>query len=154
MLLDIGILDARPRFHQREGGGGQIFGDGNEHGFAVRGGDDAFVQKDILLERAFEVVAEGGVGVGGGQPAVIGLHEVALAHLVAFDIGADLDDADHRLMAGHSRFVAGHIVGHFPQRVLASMPAVMADLRAWPENCLSSLRSEKHKPTTSTRPRT
>ena len=26
------------------------------------------------------------------------------------------------------------------------MPLVIADLRAWPENCLSNFRSEKHKP--------
>ena len=31
------------------------------------------------------------------------------------------------------------------------MPPVTGDLRAWPENCLSSFKSEKHKPTTSTR---
>ena len=27
------------------------------------------------------------------------------------------------------------------------MPPVTSDLRAWPENCLSSFRSEKHRPT-------
>ena len=55
---------------------------------ALRGGEDALVQKDIFLEGAFKVVAEGGAGVGGGQPAVIGLHQVAPADLVALDIGA------------------------------------------------------------------
>ncbi|SPE59763.1 hypothetical protein SBV1_350009 [Verrucomicrobia bacterium] len=34
------------------------------------------------------------------------------------------------------------------------MPPTTSDLRAWPENCLSSLRSEKQSPTTSTRPST
>ena len=111
------------------------------------------IQQDILLERAFEIVAERGIGIGGGQPAVIGLHKETLADFVAGDAGADLDDADDGFMAGHHRFVAGHVVGHFVQRA-GSMPAVMGDLRAWPENCFSSFRSEKHRPTTSTRPRT
>ena len=115
LFLDVGIFHAGPRFDEGEGGGGQIFRHGNEHRFAVGRGDDALVEQDVFLERAFKVVAEGGVGVGGGHPAVIGLHEVTPADVVARDLAADFDDAQDGFVAGDGRFVVGDVVGHLLQ---------------------------------------
>ena len=84
--------------------------------------DDALVHQDVFLQRALEVVAEGGVGAGGGQVAVVGLHEAALADLVVLHLVADGDDAAGDLVAGHGGLVAGDVAGDLGEDVRASRP--------------------------------
>ena len=117
LFFDVSILDARPRFAERDGRRGQILRRGDEHGFAVRRGDDAFVHEHKFLKRAFEIVAERGVGTFRRQPAIIGLHEIAFADFEAFHFRPDLDDAHDGFVSGHDGFFAGDIMRHLRERV-------------------------------------
>ena len=57
------VLDARPRLHKRDGRRAQGVVDGDEESLAGLAVEHyALVDDDVFLERAFEIVAEGGVG--------------------------------------------------------------------------------------------
>ena len=76
----VGVFDAGPRLHQGHGGRAQVLRDGDQVPLTRAGLDhDPLVQQDVLLQAAFEGVAEGGVGASGQQVAVVGLHQAALA---------------------------------------------------------------------------
>ena len=98
--LGVGVLDTGPRLDQRQCRSRQILGRRDQHQLAVGRGDDPLVEQHIFLQSALEIVAEGGVGLVGRQPAVVGLDDEPLAGLVAVDAGSDLDDANDRLVAG------------------------------------------------------
>ena len=115
--LGVGVLDARPRLDQRERRRRQILGRRDEHRFAFRRSDDPLVQQHVFLQPALEVVAEGGVGLVGRQPAVVGLDDEPLARLVAVDPRPDLDDANDGFVAWDGRRVARHVIRHFRQRL-------------------------------------
>ena len=108
------------------------------------------VHHHVLLQAALEIVAEGGVGIGRRQFAVIGLDQAALADLVVGDPFADGDDAAGHLVARHGRLVSGNIARHRATEPSALRPEVISLLRACSENCLRSFRSEKQRPTHST----
>ena len=112
----VGVLDAGPWLDQRQRRSRQVFGRGDQHRLALGRGDDPLVEQHIFLQPALEVVAEGGVGLVGRQPAIVGLYDEPFADLVAVDPRADLDDADDGLVAGNGRRVAGDVVGHLGQR--------------------------------------
>ncbi len=75
----------------------------------------ALVHQDVFLKRAFEIVAEGGGRAGGGQVAVVGLHQAPLANLVLLDLVADRDDPADDLVARHRGLAPGNVVGHLLQ---------------------------------------
>ena len=132
--LGIGVLDAGPRLDQRQRRGRQILGRRDQHRLAFGRGDDPFVEQHVFLQPALEIVAEGGVGLVGRQPAVVGLDDEPLAGLVAIDARPDLDDADDRLVAGNGRRIARHVVRHLRQRLRVEtgqhvgFPAVLGEL--------------------------
>ena len=113
--LGIGALDAGPRLDQSERRGRQVLRRRDQHRLAFRRCDHPLVEQHVFLQAALEVVAEGGVGRVGRQPAIIGLDDEAFAELVALDAVADLDDAHHRFMAGNGRRIAGNVVRHLGQ---------------------------------------
>ena len=115
--LGVGVLDAGPRLDQRQRRGRQVLGRRDQHRLAVGRGDDPLVEQHVFLQPALEIVAEGGVGLVGRQPAVVGLDDEPLAGLVAVDARPDLDDANDRFVARNGRRIARHVIRHFRQRL-------------------------------------
>ena len=118
LLSGVGAFDAGPRLEQSHRGRAGLFAHGDEEAFVCLGvDDDALVHEHVLLQRALEVVAEGGVGGGGEHVAIVGLHQGPVADLVALHLRADRHHAGTGLVAGHGRGVTGHVAGDRRQLV-------------------------------------
>ncbi len=125
--VDVGIFDAGPGLDEGDGTGAEIFGDGDQEALAGLVDDHAFVHQDVFLQRAFEVVAEGGIGTGGWEAAIIGLDEAALADLVMFDLVSDGDNPASDFVAGDRGFFIGDVAGDLFRRArILSVGRLMA----------------------------
>ena len=112
LLGGVGALDTGPRLEQADRRGAGLLAHRNEEALVRLGVDDhALVHDHVLLQRAFEVVAEGGVRAVGEHVAIVGLHEGAVADRVALDLRADGDDTGTGLVARHGRGFSGHVAG-------------------------------------------
>ncbi len=112
----VGALDAGPRFQERHGRRTGLLRHRDEEALPGAGLDDhALVHDHVFLQPAFEVVAEGGIGLVGHEGAVVGLDEDAFTDAMSPDLAADGDDAGTGLVARDRGLLAGHVVGHLGQ---------------------------------------
>jgi hypothetical protein len=110
-------FDAGPRLEERDCRPGRPLVDRDEEALPGPGLDDhPFVQDDILLEPALEVVAERRVRAGGRQVAVVGLDEDALAGAVAAHVAADRHDPTGAFVPRHRGPVARDVAGVLGER--------------------------------------
>ena len=111
-------LDTCPWLEQRNRRGGGLLVDGDQEPFARPGLDHhPLVDDDVFLEPALEVVAEGRVGAGRREVAVVGLDEDPLADPVVRDALADRDDPGDDLVPRDRGRLAGDVARDLRERL-------------------------------------
>jgi hypothetical protein len=113
------VLHARPGFDQRQLARRRLLRRWEQMAVAVGGEAEPFVEQDVLLQPALEVVAEGAVGVGRGQAPEVRLHHVPAADDRAGHGAADGDHPEHHLVPRHGRQASRHIRGDALERPVA-----------------------------------
>ena len=98
----VGGLNGRPGLNQGDLGGGGAVRD-PQHELLALVDDDPLVDHDVLLQRALEVVAEGGVRGRGRHVTPVGLDQHPLPHAEVPDVLTHGDDPRDRLVARHGR---------------------------------------------------